>query len=81
MMAKIMKLTAPEIRAGAGVTPELRARLLEWKPASAVDAPDAYPPGYDGPLDERTPGVFKLSTVLERMREQDRERIIGDFTD
>lgn len=44
----------------AAVTPEQRARLLEYIPASVLDALDAYPPGYDGPLDERTPGVFRL---------------------
>ena len=63
------------------MTPELRARLLEWLPASVVDAPDAYQPGYDGPLDERTPGFVRLGSIFRSRIDIDRERIIGDFTD
>ena len=64
------------------MTPELRAQLLEWLPASVVDPPSSYPPGYDGPLDERTPGVFTRCGVLNRSRiSEDRERLIDDARD
>ncbi len=67
------------------MTPELRARLLEWLPASMVDAPDAYPPGYDGPLDERTPGLVRipgLRAAIERAAiRDDRERLIDEARD
>ena len=66
------------------MTPELRARLLEWLPASVVDAPDAYPPGYDGPLDERTPGLFRLRTWEQKrngMWDADRDRLIDEARD
>lgn len=58
------------------MTPELRARLLEYLPASVVDAPDPYPPGYDGPLDERTPGFIRIPNVAA-----DRERLIDEARD
>jgi hypothetical protein len=41
----------------------VRAYLLKWVPASVLDAPHAYPPGYDGPLDERTPGLFRVRSI------------------
>jgi hypothetical protein len=55
--------------------------LLEWLPASVVDAPDLYPPGYGGPLDERTPGCINLSRLERRFIARDRDRLIDDARD
>lgn len=63
------------------LTPTLRALLLEWLPASVVDAPDLYPPGYGGPLDERTPGCINLSRLERRFIARDRDRLIDDARD
>jgi hypothetical protein len=58
------------------MSPELRAQLLRFLPASVVDAPDAYPPGYDGPLDERTPGFFRIPNIS-----RDRDRLIDEHSE
>jgi hypothetical protein len=60
------------------LTPEQRERLLAWLPPGVVDA---YPPGYDGPLDERTPGVITRSGFTRRLIERDRDRLIDDARD
>ena len=50
------------------------AGLLDWM--ERVAGPDPYPPGYDGPLDERTPGFFRIPNI-----ERDRERLIDEARD
>ena len=58
---------------------EIRARLRlhDWLPPSVVDELEGgYPPGYDGPLDERTPGFIRIPNVAA-----DRERLIDEARD
>jgi hypothetical protein len=59
----------------------MRAKLLEWLPASVVDAPNIYPPNYDGPLDERTPGFVRLAVIYRSHIDIDRERLIDQARD
>lgn len=43
--------------------------------------PTAYPPGYDGPLDERTPGIINISALRRLLIERDRERLLDEARD
>ena len=62
------------------MSPELRLRLHDWLAPSVVDElPGGYPPGYDGPLDERTPGFFTIPAAARI--QADRERLIDEARD